>query len=95
MKVDKFYKLIELPEFNLLSYWTDRFKRIKLHYKLSEKNGPLSDIYLFRKLHMETHKYMYFYIPWFEVFSDQTKKNVKIQTDEELEAMEWLIKDHY
>jgi len=93
--MDKYYKHVELPEYPLVNDWSHRFERIKLHYNVSEYHGLLSDIYLFRKLHMGMHRYIYIYIPSFEVISDKTHKNVKIKTDEELEAMEWIIKDTY
>ena len=91
----KRYRHIELPEYSLINEWSERMRRIKIHYNVSEHHGLLSDIYMFRKLNVTTHKYIYMYTPSYQFMSDKTEKNIKINTKEEIEALEWILKDFY
>ena len=67
INMHKYYKHIELPSSDLVNEWTERMRRIKIHYNVSKVHGVLSDIYTFRKLTMYTHRYVYLYVPVFEL----------------------------
>ena len=59
---DRKIRHIELPEWSLVNNWHDNLKRIKLHYKIDDDVGTLSDRYMFRKLNMHIQKVVYVYI---------------------------------
>lgn len=85
-------KYIWFPGFCLIKQSRRIFKTLKLNY---DKKGITSDSYLLRKLNMTNLPYLELYLHTFQFESDQMQQNVSVENETDLNALEWLVRDHY
>jgi len=55
--------------------------------------GATSDTYLLRKLNMANVPFSELYIHTFQFKSDKSDSNICCDNDEDLKALEWIVRD--
>jgi len=57
--------------------------------------GVTGDTYLLRKLNMANVPFSELYIHTYQFKSDQIHSNISCDNEEDLKALEWLVRDYY